>query len=136
MLLHMGIFDLFRRPRKKELIDVDRDLKAINEFFKGANGQIRELARLFKEYGELRKRYLHLRAAKASENIMGKSIAEQIKVYDKILKLGQFFVLDVDIVGERIKKIAKSLKTDAEIYKINKKLLDLVRKDEKWTFDW
>ena len=136
MPMGMGIFDVFRKPKKEEPIDVVKDLKAIVEFLKGVNGRVKELSKMYKEYFELRKQYLHLKTAKASEKALRTNIVGQIKKYDKILKIFQVFELDTGIASERAKKIAKSLRIDAEKYKVNQKWLDLVRKDEKWTFDW
>jgi len=126
---------MFRKQKKQEPIDIDKDLKAIIEFFKGVNGSIRELAGLYKEYAKHREQFLYLRGSGA-ENALKKKVTEQVKVYDKILKISQVFELDVGIASERVKKIAKALKIDAEKYKISQKWLDLVKKDSKWTFDW
>ena len=132
----MGIFDVFRKQKKQEPIDIDKDLKAIVEFFKGVNGSLKEMAGMYKRYAELRRQFLHLRGAGASESALAKNITEQIRLYNKILKTFELFELDTDIASERAKKIAKALKIAAEEYKISQKWLDLVRKDEKWTFDW
>jgi hypothetical protein len=136
MLLRMGMFDAFRKQKKQEPIDIDKDLKAIVEFFKGVNGSLKELAGMYKRYTELRRQFLHLRGAGASESALAKNITEQVRLYNKILKTFELFELDADIASERAKKIAKALKIAAEEYKISQKWLDLVRKDEKWTFDW
>ena len=132
----MGIFDVFRKPRKQETIDIDKDLKAIVEFFNGVNGSVKGLISMYKEYAGLRKQFLHLRAAKAPESALAKNITEQVKTYDRILKVFSLFELDAGIASERAKKIAKALRIAAEKYKINQKWLDLVKKDDKWIFDW
>ena len=132
----MGIFDILGKQKKEEQIDVDKDLKAIIEFFNNVNKNANNLLKLYKEYSRLRKQFIHLKATGASKIALGKNITNQIKLYDKILKNFRLFDLDADIAGERAKKIAKSLKLDAKKYKINKKWLNLVKKDDKWNFDW
>lgn len=131
----MGIFNLLIKQKKEELIEVDKDLRAIVEFLKGVDDNVQGLAGLFRKFIELRKQFIHHRAVK-NEFGVRKSIMEQVKLYDKIVESFETLELDTDIAGERVKKIAKALKTDAEKHQINQKWLDLVKKDEKWTFDW
>ncbi len=131
----MGIFNVLRKQRE-EYIDVEKDLKAISEYLKGVNTKVKNLNSRLKKFKELRKLELQLKGKTVSSEGMKKLIRRQIKAYDKVLKKYQLFVLDAEISGERIKKIAKSLKNKAFEHKLSKNLLKKLKKDIKWTFDW
>jgi len=56
--------------------------------------------------------------------------------YDEILKAYEFLQLDADVNGERVKKIAQSIKRKAKKFKVPQKWKNMMKKDMKWTFDW
>jgi len=117
------------KPRPKEKINVEKDLKQIESFISEANSAVNNIQSLLKKFRQLRKNNLPKTASK-------KNLEAQIRTYDKILTEYQFFDLDEDISAIRIRKIAKSLKEDAENLKIDKKLLNKIKSDEKWSKDW
>lgn len=121
---------------KAEPIDVDKDLSAIITFFKEINGEIKNLHELYKQFEELRRFELKLRVAKAPKNALKNAVQDEIMKYDEILKAYEFFELDVDVSGERVKKIGTALKEAAQEVQVDKKFLTKMEKDEKWTFDW
>ena len=124
------------KQRKEELIDIDNDLKAVNDFLKNANASIRNIQSFLKKYSELRKQEFKLKSAKASKKALKKNLESQIRAYDKIIGAYEFFDIDEDISAARIKKIAKALRRSAEELKIDEKLLYKIKTDEKWTYNW
>ena len=109
--------------------------EAIITFFKEVNGSTKNLLNLYKEFLALRRRELELKAAKAPERALRKVVQEQIRKYDGILEMYEVFEMDVDINGERVKKIAKAIKEKAAEMAVEKKLLEKME-TPKWTFDW
>lgn len=132
----MGIFDVLRKAKKEEFVDIDKDLKSITRYLKGVNGNVKKLDSLFKDFQILRRNELHLKGKEFSPDTMKRIIRDQIKVFDKIIKIYEFFQLDTDISGERVKKIGKALKNKAYKLELSKDLLKKLETDEKWTFDW
>lgn len=120
----------------EEEIDVDKDLAVIISFIKEAAPLMKKLLKLSLEMKELRKREAQLRKAKASTKVIKNIILQQVKKYDEILKAYEFYELDVDVNGERIKKISTFLGKAAKEAAIEKKWLNIIRKSERWTFDW
>ena len=94
---------------------------------------IKKMAGLFTQFRKLRKK--EAEARKARKNIKA-IIQQQVRLYDKILKQYEFFELDADINGERVKKISKALGEKAKKEMIDPKLLEKIKKSERWTFDW
>jgi len=93
--------------RKKEVsVDVDKDLKAINEFLSRSSDKIKLLKKLAKDVSFLRHQEMML-AEKNVEKAKKKVFEEMIFALLDLLKQYSFFQLDVDISGERLKRIGK-----------------------------
>ena len=93
--------------RKKEVsVDVDKDLKAINEFLSRSSDKIELLKKLAKDVSYLR-RQEQILAEKNVEKAKKKVFEEMIFALLDLLKQYSFFQLDVDISSERLKRIGK-----------------------------
>ena len=55
---------------------------------------------------------------------------------DKLLELYEYFEADVDVNGERVKKIAKYLKEKAIKENLDETWTKRMNKEERWNFDW
>ena len=119
---------------EKEYIDVEGDLKAVNEFLEGIN--IKPIQKLLKQYSDLREEEIKLKEANADKRALRKNISEQIRIYDKILRAYEYFDLDTDISAERIKKIARKIRQNAEELVLEEKLMNKIRTEERWTYNW
>ena len=124
------------KPAEKEYIDVEGDLKAVNEFLEGINGNVKSIQKLLKSYADLRKEEIQLREEKADKKALRSNIAEQVKLYDRILRAYEYFDLDADISAERIKKIARKIRQNAEELVLEEKLMNKIRTEERWTYNW
>jgi hypothetical protein len=121
---------------EKEYIDVEGDLKAVTEFLEGVNGNVKSIQKLLKSYAELRKEEIQLREEKADEKALRRNIAEQVRIYDKVLRAYEYFDLDTDISAERIKKISRKIRQNAEELVLEEKLMSKIRTEERWTYNW
>jgi hypothetical protein len=124
------------KERKEETIDVEKDLKAVNDFLKGVNTAVKNIQPLLKQFSNLRKQQSKLLSAKTGKKALKKNLESQIRLFDRIMKQYQFFDVDEDISAARIRKIAKALKQSAEKLIIDEKLMDKIKTDEKWTYRW
>lgn len=107
--------------KKKEEVDVDKELKIILEFL--ANLKVRQKAvhEVFKKYQE------SFQKTDKTE--------EQIKIWDKALNEFVFFHEDEDLAGERVKMISRYLMDKAKKEKVSETTANLMKKD-RWVFDW
>lgn len=121
---------------EKPHVDVETDVDAILTFLKEVKTDVKRIQGLYKEYLELRWQEKALRKNKASTKRIIENVKKQILKYDQILKNYEFLQLDADVNGERVKKIAQSIKRKAKKYNVPKKWKEMMKKDMKWTFDW
>ena len=124
------------KPTQEQLVDIDKDLKSINNFLASANSSVKDIQSKIKQFNSLSKTELKLKSAKAGKTALNKNLSAQIKTYDRILRSYEFFNMDENITAQRIKKIAKALKSKAEKSSIDKNLLKKIQSDEKWNFNW
>ena len=122
---------IVRKPKKAPKINVRKDIDAIEFSLKNVQPVIKELQMLFKKFKALRAKE---KKAAGAEKV--KLIQEQVMVYDKILRQYEYYELDVDINGERVKKISTVLGKKAKDANISAKWLNKIKKSERWTFDW
>ena len=64
------------------------------------------------------------------------SVLKQVEKYHEILKLFQCLNTDVGINSERVKRIASSLKEDAAKAGIDAEWAEVLKKEDRWNFDW
>ena len=124
------------KSKKPEKINIEQDLKQIENFLSTANSNISNIQNLIKQFKKIRKEASKLKTGKSSKSSLKKNLEGQIRIFDKILEKYEFFDIDEDISAVRAKKIAKSLRTRAETLNINEKLLNKIKTDEKWTYNW
>lgn len=67
---------------------------------------------------------------------LSKGTKEQLFAWDRLVKDYEFFEEDVDVNGERAKKITKALIEKAKEEGIDKEKLEQFKKKESWSFDW
>ena len=120
----------------KPHIEVEADVQAVLDFLDGVKADKKKIINLYKEYTDLRTEEKALKKAKAPHKKLVENVQKQIVKYDEILKAYEFLQLDADVSGERVKKIAQSIKRKAKKVKVSKKWMEHMKKDMKWTFDW
>ena len=101
--------------------DIDEELKIITDFFKEVNPEIKKQLQNFGKMQESVERV--------------DTLESQIKTWDYVLQQFVFFEEDVDLVGERVKMISKSLMERAKKEKLSKELQKVLKAD-RWVFDW
>jgi len=121
---------------KEVHVDVEGGVNVIKDFLKDVNSDPKRILNLFKDYLRLREEEKSIKQSKAPHKKLAENVKKQIVVYDQILKAYEFFEMDVDVNGERIKKIAQSIRRKAKRVKIPKKWIEHTKKDMKWTFNW
>ena len=121
------------KPRKQEKIDIEKDVSAILLYLKEISPSIKNITLLLRQFQLLRKKEQIL---KKKNKPTKKIIEQQVKVYDKILQEYEFYQLEADINGERIKKVLKQLAKTAKSAQISKDWLKKINESERWTFDW
>lgn len=121
---------------KQEKIDIDKDIDAVSLFLKDALPVAKLLKVQLGKMQKLRAQEKKLNKAKAHKDKLKKNLLDQLRVYDTILQNYEFFELDTDINGERVKKIAHQLSKRAQEDKIDKKILSKITKSERWSFNW
>ena len=92
---------------------------------------IEELQKLFKQLRELRKDAVVLNDAEVKRE----NVRKQMEMYDLILLKYQYLATDTAVNGIRVKNIAQSYMDEADRQKLFV-LLDRVKKEDRWTFDW
>ncbi len=106
---------LFRKKViNKEPVDVDTDLKAVKNFLHDIGGDIKNIFYLCQEMEKLMAKEKELKENKAPEQSIRKNFEEQVKVWDKMLTVYEFFDEDEDVNAERVKNIAKELRKKAK----------------------
>ena len=122
--------------RPKPHVEVEADVDAILDFLKSAKIDTKKILGLYREYLDLRGEEKALKKTKASHKKLVENVKKQIIKYDDILKAYEIFMTETDINGERVKKIAQSIRRKAKRVKVPKKWIEHTKKDMKWTFDW
>ena len=130
------------KPRREQ-VKIDDDLDAINMYLKDLSMDTKKIYLLIREIQLLRQKEQLLSSvpfghtvSPTTENEIKKCIEQQIAKWDELLKHYYFFKQDADINGVRLKKISKLMQSKAEKFGISEKLLEKIRKDPKWTFNW
>jgi len=122
---------------KEVHVDVETDVDVILDFLKTSpKTDFKKIRSLFKDYLELRSEEKILKKSKAPQKKLIENVKQQITAYDKILKAYEFFQMDTDVNGKRVKKIAQSIRRKAKRVKVPKKWIEHTKKDMKWTFEW
>ncbi len=123
---------IFKAPPKPPAIDVDKDVDALLLSLNESAPVIKEIAKLLVQFKALRKKEKTTKSDKELKNI----IEEQVQVYDRILQQFEYYELEVDISGERVKNISTVLGKKAKDAAISSKWLSKIKKSERWIFDW
>jgi len=121
------------KSKVKEKVLITKDLKAIELFLKDAVPSVKQLSKMI---AEMKKLHLKELKSKKDPKAVRDLMLKQVMLYDKILKQYEILQLDTDVNGERIKKISNALGKKAKKQMIPKKWLDIIRKSDRWTFDW
>ena len=125
------IWEKFGLKHREIPADVGADLRAIVDYLKNANYDVKELLKLFIEFDKLRKEAKVL----TDEELKVVNLKKRIHVFDRIMLRYEYYDHDVEINGKRAKIIAKQLMEDAEKKGLTEELAK-IRKEARWTFDW
>ena len=117
---------------EKEELSTDEDVLAEQKFSieKELDAVISSMNESGKDIIKLIKLCIEMRES------LAKGTKEQLFAWDRVIKDYEFFEEDVDVNGERVKKITSALMEKAKAAKINKDTLDIFKKKESWSFDW
>lgn len=106
-------------------INIGNDLNAISQFLDEACSDIKDLQKKIKILKDIRKK-------RCNKDILEK----QILKWDEIIEFYEFFVEDVDVNAERVKKISKEFKKLGKKFKVDKDIQEHMKSHERWTFNW
>lgn len=109
--------------KKKVPKDIRKDVDALMVFLKDVQDDAQDLRKMVMKY-------------KKSMGKTQKNIFDQVIILDEILKHYDWFETDVDVNGERVKKIAMFLKYWAKKKKLETSVIDNMDKADHWNFDW
>ena len=111
--------------------DADTDIGAIVQFLKDTHHDTGSLLKLFARLRELRKEAAQL----TDEHARRGNLRAQIELFDELLLRYEGYDQDVEINGIRVKRIARQFIEEARDAKLYT-LLDKIKKDPQWVFDW
>ena len=119
----------FKKIVQKE--DVDADVEAITAYLEDVHYDVDELLQLFKHLEKLRKEGYVLTDQRAKiENVR-----KQIEQYDHVLLRFEYYTSDAEVNAVRVKNIAEVFKSEAKKHKLYA-LLDKMKRETRWFFDW
>ncbi len=128
---NLKIWEKIGFKKRQEAFDPARDVTAVMMFLDEVHFDIEELQKLFKQLRELRKDAVVLNDAEVKRE----NVRKQMEMYDLILLKYQYLATDTAVNGIRVKNIAQSYMDEADRQKLFV-LLDRVKKEDRWTFDW
>jgi DNA polymerase III delta prime subunit len=67
---------------------------------------------------------------------LGGSAKEQLLAWDNFIRDYEFLEEDVDVNGERVKRITNALIEKAKSSSLSKEALEIYKKKDSWSFDW
>ena len=122
--------------KKEEYVDVAKDLSAVVTFIRDETPILRKLLDMSVTMQELRKKEIQLKEQNAPDEDLRRILIDEIKLYDEILKLYEFYSLDVGVNGARLKKVAKVFKKKALETNVQSDVMEAVKKSDRWNFNW
>jgi len=67
---------------------------------------------------------------------LGGSAKDQLLAWDNFIRDYEFLEEDVDVNGERVKRITNALIEKAKSSSLSKETLEIYKKKDSWSFDW
>jgi hypothetical protein len=122
--------------KKDEKINVDLELAGVISFLKEVGDDLRIIYKQCVKMQELRSHRKDLHQQQVPSIGKDFNLAEQIKVWDKLLKYYEFFDDDVEISKTRVQMIGNSLKKQMINTKIPEELQNKVKTANWWNFRW
>lgn len=126
----------FTRTRKKRYLEdtenVESDIRHVLEFLQYS---VLDIKNLHDSLAQIKK----LRAAERAEiddKKQLKEIEQLIESWDKLLERWVMFDRDVDINGERIKRVSQVLREESEKLPVRDAIKSKTHTKDEWTFDW
>jgi len=116
--------------KKREVVDIPKDLEAIEEFLANINEDVKRVKR-----DVTQARMLFDEAKVVEARLLDKNLTHHIEVMDNVVKDYELFQSDVNVNGLRVKKIARELLRRAK----ERGLLELAKdkwKDSRWRGNW
>ncbi len=117
--------------RRELPADTDTDIEAITTYLDDINHTVETLRKQFRILLELRRDARVL----TDENLIKENLAQQVQIYDKLLSNYQYFEIDTDINGIRMKNIAKRYMAETKKHKLYE-VLENIKKKDHWIFNW
>ncbi len=125
----------FKRHPRQPSIEVEKDIDAVLDSLNEVKPVINDLIKNLNRFKALKEQEKALKKKTPDKDIK-KLTEEKVEIFDKILKQYEYYELDVDVNGERIKNISTVLGKKAKDFKISKKWLNRIKNRERWIFDW
>lgn len=127
----MGLLEWLGFSKRVDNFNLDVDMQAIENFLDEVSFHVRDLSHTLADLRKLSGEASLLTDPKALKVNMSK----QISLFDHLLVRYQFYQQDTDINGIRVKRIARHYKEKAKDYKLYS-LLEMMKKEDRWFFDW
>ena len=129
----MGIFNLIKKKRPlEETEDFEGDIRSIVDFLAHVGRDVKDLYELIAKVKKARAK----ERSEVDDKKQIKLLEEEIIAWDKFLEMFVMFDRDIDITGERVKKISQILKEEAKIMKIDPKIIKKIENKREWVFNW
>ncbi|MBW2992402.1 hypothetical protein KY345_04260 [Candidatus Woesearchaeota archaeon] len=104
----------------EQKFSVEKEISAVIDSLRDSREDVLKLISICKQFRES----------------LEKSTKEQLFAWDKLVRDYEFFEEDVDVNGERVKRITKALVEQAKSAGIDKEKLKEFKSKESWSFDW
>ena len=121
---------LVGKKEESHKVDPVKDIKAITDFLRDVESDLKFLTPELKKLRELEKELVV-----DNKNLKETNLQTQGEILDKVLERYEFFQTDVDINGLRLKKIAAQFLRNARKAEMNQ-LVEEKKKDKRWQFLW
>jgi len=129
----MGVFNTFQKKRPlEETEDLEKDLASIMEFLQNINRDVKDIHDLAVKVKKARAK----ERTEVDDKRQKKLLVQEINVWDTFLEKFVMFDRDVDITGERVKKISNLLKEEAKSLELPHIVQKKVTTKDEWVFNW
>ena len=129
----MGIFNLFKKSRKLEdSEDFEKDISTMMETLYVSTKDIKEIYDLLINIKKIRSK----ERSQLDDKKQLKLLEEEILSWDKFLEMFVAFKRDVDLNGQRAKKISQVLREEADEMPVKEGIKEITKKKDEWVFNW
>jgi len=129
----MGFFNYFTKKKPlEESEDFEKQLTSITEFLQAVDRDVQDILPLLSKVKKLRGK----ERSEIDEGKQRKLLEEEIHAWDRFLERFVMFDRDVDVTGERVKKISAILKEEAHTIDTHYSVKRMTQEKDEWVFNW